>query len=94
MKLKLTYSSFDDFNSNLGLGFLVCDIRALGSSSKGEPVEKGSLGGAENNCLCLLGVPFTTVLDSAVSVGPLRQEPLRCSLKLDANLDLKKATSC
>jgi hypothetical protein len=39
--------------------------------------------------LGLLGVPLTALVDAAVPVGALGQEPLGGSLELDADLDLE-----
>ncbi len=84
-----TYHSLNDLDSDLGLGVLVGDVGALSSGFKGEPVEEGSLGWAENNLLGLLGVPLAALRDTAVTVGAFGQEPLRGSLELDADLGLK-----
>ena len=72
-----------------GLGV---DVVAGLAGLKGDPVEEGPLGGAEDDLLGLLGVPFAAVVHAAVAVGAFRQEPSRGSLELDADLDLEHFT--
>ena len=69
-----------------GLGV---DVVAGLAGLKGDPVEEGPRGGAEDDRLGLLGVPLAALADSAVAVGALGQEPLGGSLELDANLGLE-----